>query len=144
MVDRPGLTTPEIADMYSVSLHTVTKSWAQHPEWPDALGKRGRYKEYAVQDIAAFVHDHVSRRTVDLEPQRLYTAQELEQAGIGITAKTIQADMSRHRWPRPDRTVGGVHRWYGQTAANTMNSRRGYHRRQSSGTRTRARNASDS
>ncbi|MGI5196562.1 hypothetical protein ACQEVY_23420 [Streptomyces sp. CA-288835] len=128
MVDRPGLIAPEIADKYGVSIHTVTKSWAQHPEWPISVGKRGRYKEYAASNIADFVRDHIERQAVELEPRRLYTAQQLEDAGIGIKAGTIRADLTRGRWPEPDDDEGGVNRWYGATAAQALDGRRGYRR----------------
>jgi uncharacterized protein YjcR len=102
MVDTPRLITPEIAEAYGVSLHTVTKTWARHPQWPDPVDKRGRYNEY--------------------------TARELEAAGIGITASTIRADRARDRWPAPDDTTGGVNRWTGATAAQALEGRRGYRR----------------
>ncbi|MFJ6659693.1 hypothetical protein ACIQNG_25570 [Streptomyces sp. NPDC091377] len=128
MVDRPGLINPEIAAKYGVSLHTVTKSWGQHPHWPAPVGKRGRYKEYLARDVARFVRDHIERETVDLEPHRLYTAQQLEAAGIGIKAGTIRADLTRDRWPEPDDTADGVKRWAGATAMRALASRRGYRR----------------
>ncbi|MFI9824437.1 hypothetical protein ACIHFC_28895 [Streptomyces sp. NPDC052013] len=128
MVDRPGLIAPEIAEQYGVSVHTVTKTWARHPEWPAAAGKRGRYNEYDRQAIADFVRDHIARETVDLEPRRLYTAQQLEDAGIGIKAGTIRADLTRGRWPEPDDTAHGVNRWYGQTVMTALTARRGYRR----------------
>ncbi|WP_406365267.1 hypothetical protein [Streptomyces sp. NBC_00645] len=131
MVDRPRLITPEIAEKYGVNPHTVTKTWAQHPQWPAPSGKRGRYKEYAAQDIADFVRDHIERQAVSLEPRRLYTAQELEDAEIGIKAGTIRADLTRGRWPEPDDTEHGVKRWYGTTAAKALASRRGYRKAQS-------------
>ncbi|GEC02971.1 hypothetical protein SSP24_06260 [Streptomyces spinoverrucosus] len=128
MVDRPRLITPEIADTYGVSQHTVTKTWAQHPQWPDPVGKRGRYKEYDAQNIADFVRDHVERQAVQLEARRLYTAQDLEAAGIGIKAATIRADLTRGRWPKPDDTTSGVNRWTGLTVTKTLEGRRGYRR----------------
>jgi len=117
---------PEIAEMYGVSIHTVTKTWAQHPQWPTSVGKRGRYKEYDAQAVATFVRDHIERQAVDLEPRRLYTAPELEAAGIGVTAGTIRADLTRGRWPEPDDTAHGVNRWYGSTAAAALTKRRSY------------------
>ncbi|MFJ4322237.1 hypothetical protein ACIP3A_03825 [Streptomyces tricolor] len=128
MVDRPGLITPEIAERYGVSLSTVTTSWARHPAWPAPAGKRGRYKEYASKDIADFVRTHIERQAVELEPRRLYTAQQLEDAGIGIKAVTIRSDLTRGRWPEPDDTAHGVNRWYGQTVMTAMTGRRGYRR----------------
>ncbi|MBK3630526.1 hypothetical protein JHN59_38170 [Streptomyces sp. MBT49] len=128
MVAPTRLITPEIADLYDVSPHTVTKSWARHSAWPAPVDKRGRYKEYDAHDVERFVRDHVQRAAVDLEPTRLYTAPELEAAGIGITAGTIRADLTRGRWPAPDRTEHGVNQWLGSTAAQALAGRRGYRR----------------
>lgn len=128
MVDRPGMIAPEIADHYGVSIHTVTKTWPQHEAWPDPVGKRGRYKEYDRQAIADFVRDHIERQAVTLEPQRLYTASQLEDAGIGITAGTVRADLTRGRWPEPDDTEHGVNKWKGSTVMAVMAGRRNYHR----------------
>ncbi|WP_282795169.1 hypothetical protein [Streptomyces sp. CC224B] len=125
MVDRSTLTAPEIAEKYGVSIHTVTKSWAQHPAWPDAIGKRGRYKAYSPWHIETFVYNHVARPAVALEPRRLYTAREIADAA-GISAGTIRADRTRGRWPEPDDVEGGVNRWYGETATMALASRRGY------------------
>ncbi|MGW1035025.1 hypothetical protein ACWD4Z_22915 [Streptomyces antibioticus] len=129
MVDPERLITPEIAKTYGVSQDTVTKTWAQHPDWPASVGKRGRYKAYDAQAVADFVRTHARRPAVELEPQRLYTAQELEAAGVGITAGTIRADRSRRRWPEPDDTQHGVSRWTGATATQALAGRRTYRRR---------------
>ncbi|MEW2164398.1 hypothetical protein AB0912_15600 [Streptomyces sp. NPDC007084] len=128
MVDRTRLIVPEIAETYGVSTDTVSKTWAQHPAWPANIDRRGRYKEYAAQDIAAFVRDHVQRETVTLDPTRLYTATQLEDAGIGIKAATIRADRTRGRWPAPDDTAHGVNRWKGATVTKALAGRRGYRR----------------
>ncbi|MET8765486.1 hypothetical protein [Streptomyces sp. NPDC004658] len=128
MVDRPGLITPEIAERYGVSTHTVRNTWVPHPAWPAPAGKRGRYKEYDAQAVADFVRRYIERQAVELEPRRLYTAQQLEDAGIGIKAGTIRADLTRGRWPEPDDTEHGVNRWYGQTAMTAMTGRRSYRR----------------
>ncbi|MEU9149188.1 hypothetical protein AB0D59_01210 [Streptomyces sp. NPDC048417] len=131
MLDRPGMIAPEIAEHYGVGIHTVTKTWTQHADWPDSVGKRGRYKEYAAADVDTFVREHIRRQAVDLEPERLYTAQQLEDAGIGITAGTIRADLTRGRWPEPDDSDNGVNRWKGKTATAAMATRRGYRRKES-------------
>ncbi|OYP17040.1 hypothetical protein CFC35_23120 [Streptomyces sp. FBKL.4005] len=128
MVDRPGLIVPEITERYGVSPDTVRTVWARHREWPGPAGKRGRYKEYDAQAVADFVRKHIERQAVELEPRRLYTAQQLEDAGIGIKAGTIRADLTRGRWPEPDDAEHGVKRWYGQTAMTAMTSRRSYRR----------------
>lgn len=127
MVEPERLITPEIAERYGRSEHTVTKQWMRRKDWPPAVGKRGRYKEYDAAAVAAWVRENVER-TVQLEPTRLYTAQQLEAAGIGITAGTIRADRSRGRWPSPDDTEHGVSRWLGATAERAMTGRRAYRR----------------
>ncbi|WP_122614502.1 hypothetical protein [Streptomyces sp. Tu 4128] len=133
MVEPQHLITPEIAERYDMSIHTVTKSWSAHPAWPAPVDRRGRYKEYAAEDVSAFVRDHVDRQAVTLEPRRLYTAQQLEDAGIGIKASTIRADLSRsrkpdqpRRWPEPDDTSDGVNCWTGETVTTALTTRRGY------------------
>ncbi|MFJ5839446.1 hypothetical protein ACIQGO_22220 [Streptomyces shenzhenensis] len=132
MVAPDRLITPEIAKMYGVSLHTVTRRRTQHPEWLDRVDKRGRRKEYdaaAVAAVADFVRRHVERQTVTLEPERLYIAQQLEDTGSGIKAGTIGADLTRGRWPEPDDTDHGVNRRKGKTAMTAMTGRHGYQRR---------------
>ncbi|MFF8656811.1 helix-turn-helix transcriptional regulator [Streptomyces huasconensis] len=128
MVDRPDLIASEIAEQYGVSIHTVTKSWVRHPEWP-ASHKRGRYKAYDAQAVADFVRDHVARPPVELEPRSLYTAREIADA-TGISEGTIRADRSRGRWPEPDfeGSSDGVNRWYGKDVAEALAGRRGYRR----------------
>lgn len=128
MVAPRGIIAPEIAEQYGRSLHTVTKSWMQHPDWPEPIGRRGRYNEYDTAAVESFIRDHIQRQAVALEPERLYTAGQLADAGAGITAATIRADRSRGRWPAPDDTAHGVARWYGATAAAALAGRRTYRR----------------
>ncbi|MFB7597243.1 hypothetical protein [Streptomyces sp. NPDC056160] len=131
MVEPRRLIASEIAEKYGVSIHTVTKTWPGREGWPGNTGKRGRYKEYDADAIDAFVRKHVDRQAVALEARRLYTAQELEAAGVGITAGTIRADLTRNRWPEPDSTDDGVNRWYGATATTALAHRRSYRQRPS-------------
>ncbi|MEU5838789.1 hypothetical protein ABZ820_34710 [Streptomyces diacarni] len=128
MVEPERLITPEIAERYGVSLHTVRKSWMQRPDWPAPAGKRGRYQDYDAAAVAEWVRVHAEREPVTLEPKRLYTAVQLEEAGVGIKAGTIRADRSRGRWPAPDDTEGGVNRWYGSTVSKVLAERQAYRR----------------
>ncbi|MEU9245852.1 hypothetical protein [Streptomyces sp. NPDC048385] len=133
MVDRPRPpeTVDEAAARLGRPLSTVKNTWRRHPAWPPALPeKRGRYHLYAPDAIDQFVRDHIDRQAVELEPRRLYTASDLEAAGIGITAGTIRADLTRQRWPEPDDTDGDTNRWFGATAAKALKGRRGYRRSQ--------------
>ncbi|MFF8034901.1 hypothetical protein [Streptomyces sp. NPDC016626] len=129
---RPPETVAEIAQRIGRPLTTVSKTWTRHPEWPAPLEqRRGRWRLYNPDDVDQFVRDHIHRQAaVDLDPARLYTARELEAAGIGITAGTIRADRTRNRWPAPDDTAGGVNRWTGTTAAQALASRRHYRKHQ--------------
>ncbi|MEU5426851.1 hypothetical protein AB0H73_14775 [Streptomyces olivoreticuli] len=105
------------------------KRWTTQPGWPAPINKRGRWLEYDPDEVDKWVRENVDRPTVELEPERLYTAQQLEAAGAGITAETIRADFSRGRWPKPDSTEDGVNRWYGSTAQATLSNRRAYRRK---------------
>ncbi|MEV7796294.1 hypothetical protein AB0O68_30570 [Streptomyces sp. NPDC087512] len=114
-----------------MSKHTVRKTWSTHPSRPAPVDKRGRYKEYDAQAVADLVREHVDRQAVTLEPRRLYTAQQLEDAGIDIKVATIRAGLSRsrkpgqpRRWPEPDDTSDGVNRWYGETVTTALTTRR--------------------
>ncbi|MFI6337821.1 hypothetical protein [Streptomyces sp. NPDC050535] len=131
MVVRTPETVAEIAQRTGHPLTTVRNTWTRHPDWPAPLTqRRGRWKLYDPAHVDTFIRDHIERQepATDLEPHRLYTAQELEAAGIGIKAATIRADRSRGRWPQPDDTSDGVNRWTGHTAAQALDGRRGYRR----------------
>lgn len=128
MVEPEHLTAPQIADRYTRTLHTIRKAWTQAPDWPAPSGKRGRARTYDAAAVDAWVRRHTERPTVDLEPTRLYTATDLEHAGIGIKAATIRADLNRGRWPAPDDTGDGVNRWRGQTVLDALANRRAYRR----------------
>ncbi|MGW1071552.1 hypothetical protein [Streptomyces sp. NPDC002537] len=120
----------EIASRYDRSLPTV-KRWSTESGWPDPTGKRGRWLEYDPVAVDEWVRKNIARPTVELEPGRLYTAQQLEAVGAGITAETIRADLSRDRWPRPDSTDDGVNRWLGSTVMSALAKRRGYRKKES-------------
>jgi len=126
---RPPETVDEIAARTGRPLTTIKNTWRRHPAWPAPLPeKRGRWVQYDPDAVDAFLRDHIDRRAVELEPRRLYTAPELEAAGIGITAGTIRADLTRSRWPEPDSTDGGTNRWRGDTAVKALEGRRRYRR----------------
>lgn len=128
MVDRAPETYEEIAARTGRPITTVRNTWSRHPEWPHALKqRRGRANQYDPDAVDAFIRAHIDRSAIPLEPRRLYTAREIE-ALTGITAATIRADRSRNRWPEPDNTEGGAHRWYGSTITTVLAGRRGYRR----------------
>ncbi|MGW0599943.1 hypothetical protein ACWD11_22705 [Streptomyces sp. NPDC002776] len=136
MVDREQPAAPrspetveEAAERLGRPLTTVKNTWRRHPAWPKPLPeKRGRRVQYDPAAVDQFVRTHIDRDTTTLDPQHLYTARELEAAGIGITAGTIRADRARGRWPAPDDTTDGTNRWRGATATKALEGRRGYHR----------------
>ncbi|MFF4403812.1 hypothetical protein [Streptomyces sp. NPDC001404] len=130
MVSPSGEIVREIAARYHCS-ETTVKRWTARPGWPGNVGKRGRWYEYDPAAVDDWVRKNVTRPDVDLEASRLYTAQQLEEAGVGITAATIRADRSRGRWPGPDATDHGVDRWLGKTAQDVLSKRRGYRKKAS-------------
>ncbi|MCM8550050.1 hypothetical protein [Streptomyces sp. STCH 565 A] len=125
---RAPETYAEIAARLGRPLTTVSKTWSRHPAWPAAIEeRRGRARQYDPDDVDTFVRDHIDRQApAELDPHRLYTARQLEAAGVGITAGTIRADRTRGRWPDPDDTHDGANRWYGATATDALRNRRGY------------------
>ena len=130
---RTPETVQEIAARTRRPLTTVKNTWRRHPAWPKPLPeKRGRWVQYDPDAVDQFIRDHIERQAVELEPRRLYTAPDLEAAGIGITAGTIRADLTRGRWPEPDDDADGVNRWRGATATKALEGRRGYRRTQQS------------
>ncbi|RLU81104.1 hypothetical protein CTZ27_33220 [Streptomyces griseocarneus] len=128
MVDPSGEIVTEIAQRYGRSRPTI-KRWTTEPGWPGPIGKRGRWLEYDPTAVDEWVRNNIARPTVELEPGRLYTGQQIEAAGAGITAETIRADLSRDRWPKPDSTGDGVNRWLGSTVMSALAQRRGYRKK---------------
>jgi len=130
MVDSQpqGETLREIAARYGRAYNTLRAQWCRHPAWPPPIGKRGRFNLFDPAAVDRVVAEHFDRQAVALEPRRLYTAQQLEDAGIGVKAGTIRADLTRGRWPEPDDTEHGVNRWTGKTVMTAMTGRRGYRR----------------
>ncbi|MFJ2303779.1 MULTISPECIES: hypothetical protein [unclassified Streptomyces] len=135
MVDRTATPEPrrepetldEAAARTGRPVTTLRHTYSRHPAWPAPLPeRRGRHTLYDPAAIDAFLRDHVDRAVPQLEPTRLYTARQLEAAGVGITAGTIRADRTRGRWPAPDSADGGTNRWTGATATKALANRRGY------------------
>jgi uncharacterized protein YjcR len=120
---RPGLTAAEIAEQYDRSLSTVRNVWARHEAWPAPCGKRGRALEYDPAAVAQFVREHIDR-PVELDPDRLYTVQEIA-AATDLRPGTIRADRSRGRWVEPDEERDGTALWYGRTVLELLASRPG-------------------
>ncbi|MEU7044951.1 hypothetical protein AB0A77_28385 [Streptomyces varsoviensis] len=131
MVSPVRETVSEIAARTGRPIETVRSTWARRADWPAATGKRGRWLEYDRAEVDQWLADHITRPApvANLEADRLYTSQQLEAAGIGISAGTIRADLSRGRWPKPDDEADGVKRWTGKTALDAVKNRRGYRRK---------------
>lgn len=119
------LIAPEIADRYSRALNTVQKQWTQRPDWPDPVGKRGRWKEYDARQVADYVEKHFARDiTHAADPDALLTVNDIA-ALADVTARTIRSDMSRRRLilGDPDDTTGGVKRWRADKVEQALQSR---------------------
>ncbi|MEV6425708.1 hypothetical protein [Streptomyces sp. NPDC051662] len=135
MVDTPpaaGETLREIAARYDRDYETV-RALAKRPGWPEHIGKRGRAYVYDPAEVDPIASEAYQRPAPNLEPNRLYTAREIE-AATGISAATIRADQTKvrasgtPRWPAPDDTTQHAHRWYGRTVAAELKNRRAYRR----------------
>ncbi|MEV5607000.1 hypothetical protein [Streptomyces sp. NPDC052225] len=122
-----GETLAEIADRYGRAYNTIRNQWARHDAWPAPIGKSGRSLTYDPAAVDQVVREHFVRPAAELQPRRLYTAREIEEA-TGVTAATIRADRSKGRWPAPDDTSGRAHRWTGKTVMTAVSARRSYGR----------------
>ncbi|MEV4440343.1 hypothetical protein AB0K09_15230 [Streptomyces sp. NPDC049577] len=128
MVNRPTVIIPEIARRHNRPERTV-KHWRTDPSWPKEVNTRGHFKEYDEAEVEEWIRTNIYRDLPDLEPARLYTAQQLEDAGVGVKASTIRAYLSANRWPAPDSDEDGVSRWRGDTVLEELKRRRKYRRK---------------
>ncbi|MFF5972232.1 helix-turn-helix transcriptional regulator [Streptomyces sp. NPDC012769] len=134
MVATPpeGETLREIAARHDRAETTVANQWARHPEWPTPIGKRGQAHVYDSAAVDRFVAAHLTRPAVELDPQREYTAAEIE-AATGISGGTIRAEVSKGRWPAPDGQRGRANVWRGATVLEAVAERRAYRRTTNAG-----------
>ncbi|MFD0632224.1 hypothetical protein ACFQ9X_12050 [Catenulispora yoronensis] len=104
-MERPGIIKPEIAELYGVPPGTVN-DWVRAADWPEPIGKRGRFVEYDRADVVAAV---VGRRfhkvpdTVKALGSQPLTQQEIAEL-FGLDYGTVRVDASRggsaSRWSR--------------------------------------------
>jgi hypothetical protein len=120
-------TVAEIATRYGVDITTVRNTWTRHPDWPPAVAKRGRWKTYDPAAVDAWRHAQTTRPAPGLQPDRQYTAAEIERE-TGFTAANIRAALSKGRWPKPEGLDGRANTWSGRTAAEAIAARRAYTR----------------
>ena len=127
MVRRPGLIAPEIAERYGAALSTVQRQWKVHPEWPPAIGKRGRWSEYDAAAVDATVRRLFARQelTTEGDPEDELTVADIA-AYTGLNESTIRSDVSRGRLPQADVERDGVKLWKRQTIDTAMTGRRAY------------------
>ncbi|MFF2522252.1 hypothetical protein [Streptomyces liangshanensis] len=121
-------TLAEIAARHGRAYETVRGQWARQDVWPNPTGKRGRWLVYDTATVDAVIARHFARDVAELEPRRLYTANEIA-AATGISAATIRADRIKlradgtPRWPAADDTSERAHRWYGATVTAELKKR---------------------
>ena len=129
MVGQPaaGETVAEIAERYGVDITTVRNKWTPHPDWPASVGKRGRWPVYDPAEVDRWHTTRSARQSPTLQPERLYTAAEIE-AATGITAATIRSAQSRGFWPQPAGKSGRANAWTGAAINEVLQTRRAYHR----------------
>ncbi|PZG47463.1 hypothetical protein C1I98_13410 [Spongiactinospora gelatinilytica] len=129
MASAPGIIAPEIAEKYGRALATVQKTWTRHPDWPKPRGRRGRWAEYDADAVDALVNRLFLRPAPAAEgsPDDLLTIAQIA-VHTGLARGTIDADISRGRWPAPDEIEHGVKRWRRSTVDAVLSKRRGYRR----------------
>lgn len=129
MVDRPGLTVPEIARTYERSPHTVSKEWTQTPGFPSPTGRRGRYLEYDRTEVRTWVEANIKPDTTlpihTGPPEGLLTQAEIAKESE-LSPSTIRADLSRGRLTpkNGDLQKDGVPLWHRGTIARQLAQRR--------------------
>ncbi|WP_433445668.1 helix-turn-helix transcriptional regulator [Nonomuraea sp. CA-141351] len=129
MVTPERLIAPEIAARYGRALATVKDVWRKHPDWPPALGRRGRWAEYDAAAVDQLVRRAFLREVPPAEGDSddLLTIADIV-SYTGLKRGTVDADISRGRIPPPDDTKHGVKRWQRATIDAVMKNRRGYRR----------------
>lgn len=129
MVRQPDLIAPEIAAHYDVALTTVQRSWTQHPDWPEATGRRGKWKTYPADAVAAWVQEHRAPEELPVgNPDDLLTVKQVAEY-IGRAESTVRADISRNRIKRePDVIRDGVKYWRRSTIDAARSGVRAYGR----------------
>ncbi|MFF4989615.1 helix-turn-helix transcriptional regulator [Streptosporangium saharense] len=129
MVDQARIIAPEIAAKYGRAVTTVTNTWRRHPEWPEPVGRRGRWVEYNATEVDEVVRRLFVREELPAEgrPDDLLTIAEIVEY-TGLKRSTIDADISRGRILPPDEVKHGVKRWRRSTIDSVMKGRRGYRR----------------
>lgn len=123
------LTLSEIAAMHDRSLSTI-KLWSADPDWPEPIGKRGKWNLYPAARVAGLVRARTQREVQPSvgQPDELLDINAAA-AEAGISHRTLRADLTRGRWPEPDDESGGTKRWKRSTVIATMAGRRAYRRK---------------
>ncbi|MBF6515282.1 HTH domain-containing protein [Nocardia cyriacigeorgica] len=128
---RNTVTAPEIAERYGRAVTTVQKIWMPRPEWPEPVGRRGRWNEYDADQVDAAVRAHFLREQPADEggPDDLLTAAQIAEY-LGVSPSTVRADISRGRLDlgEPDDTAGAK-RWRRRKVDAAVEGRRAYRRR---------------
>lgn len=130
MVSRQGVIAPEIARAYTRSIHTVTKEWMQHPDWPESTGRRGHHLEFDKAQVSAWVSEHVradlSPPIHHRDPDGLLTMREIAEES-DLSYNTVRSDFSRGRLgPKggSDTDMAGTPLWRRGSIARQLAERR--------------------
>ncbi|GAA2041440.1 hypothetical protein GCM10009839_49870 [Catenulispora yoronensis] len=129
-MERPGIIKPEIAELYGVPPGTVN-DWVRAADWPEPIGKRGRFVEYDRADVVAAV---VGRRfhkvpdTVKALGSQPLTQQEIAEL-FGLDYGTVRVDASRGRLGEPV-VKNGVRMFPADQVAAIIAKRRAYRKTQ--------------
>ncbi|WP_040853798.1 helix-turn-helix transcriptional regulator [Nocardia niigatensis] len=126
------LTAPEIAEKYGRALSTVQRQWKVSPDWPESIGKRGRWLEYDEVAVDEVVRSWSGRPEFDAAdrgalggPDDLLTMQEIA-AYTGLAYGTVRADVSLGKFGEPEPDAGRAKRFRRSTVDQAMRARRRY------------------
>lgn len=132
MVAQNGVTAPEIAAKYNRALSTVQRQWKVAPDWPPAIGKRGKWSVYDEAAVDAVVRSWSGRPELAAAgeseaggPNDLLTMKEIS-AYTGLAYSTVRADVSLGKFGEPEPESGGVKRFRRSVVDEVMAARRRY------------------
>ncbi|GAA4626963.1 hypothetical protein GCM10023196_037320 [Actinoallomurus vinaceus] len=132
MIIRPGIIRPEIQERYGHGRSERTiENWTKHPDWPAPVGRRGRWHEYPLEAVEAWIAKHAptEESTPAGKPTDLLTVQEIA-AHSGRGESTIRGYISRGRWPAADKEENGVKLWFRSTVDRALAGLRPYRPRE--------------